>query len=601
MKKTICDLLINKFENHPMVNSIGWIESKTIKFLSFKSYKENIESLALSLLNLGLTSQDKVCLISDTRYEWHLADMAIMCGGGVSVPVYPSYTEDEILYIINHCEAEILLIENEEQAKKIEKIASKLNFVKKIVTLDPLNSETAKTLSSLFKLFDYQQILYSGQEERQIHQDLFVNHITSINESHIATIVYTSGTTGKPKGAIITHKALFQVLMNLQKYARDAIGENDRFLTYLPLSHVLGRLESFLTILFGCETVYAESMNKLINNISVVKPTLLVAVPRVLEKIYEKATNTLNQSTVNELSFKWSMEIANNFHEAIEQDKTPSTGTIIQYGIAKKLIFSKIYQMFGGRIRYFISGGAPLNIDVIKFLRNSGLTVLEGYGLTETIAPCVINPLNRQIPGTVGQPIGDVRIKFSEDNEILIKTQALFSGYYKNEEETLRVFDEEGWFKTGDIGKFDSEGFLIITDRKKDLIITSGGKNIAPQKLENMLKLSNYISNALIIGDKKKYVATLIFINKEAFSDRFEEFELEEDCDYIELASHPKIIETIQAEVDGINEKLASFETIKKFRIVPEDIEDTNYLTPSLKLKRKILFDKYYTLINAMY
>lgn len=601
MKKTLCDLFIKRYQSEPESKCIGWIEKRKVKTISFTTYKEYVEALSISLLNLGVKLQDKVSLLSNTRYEWNLLDLAIMCSGGVTVPIYPSYTDEEVEYIIEHSDSTIIVVENEEQCQKVINSQDKLSKLKKVIAIDDIPREVYTQLKSDIKFFRYHDLLEQGHQERIQSPDLFENNIQNIDTTHQATIVYTSGTTGLPKGAVIKHDALYQVLKNVDKYVLGSINEGDKILTYLPLSHVLGRFESFTTIVLGNEIIYAESMAKLIENIKLVRPTILIAVPRVLEKIYEKAIKQINISQLKKHTFDWAMKVANLYYETLDSDHIPSSGLILQHNLAKKLVFSKIYEMFGGKVRYFISGGAPLDVNIIKFLRNSGLTVLEGYGLTETIAPCCINPLSKQVAGTVGQPIGDVEIKFEDDGEILIKSKALFSGYYKDTKETSRVLDKDGWFHTGDIGVFDSQGFLKITDRKKDIIITSGGKNVAPQKIENILKRSLYIEQCLVIGDKRKFLTALIGISKAQMSKLFEQFEISEDCDFIDLATNTKVNKLIHDEIKVLNENLASFETIKNFRIVPIEITQDNYLTPSLKLKKKALIRDYKNLIDAMY
>lgn len=601
LKPTICDILIDRVKKSPKYNSIGSIENNKIRFINFKKYKEEIECFSIALVNLGVKSQSKVCILSHTRKEWHLSDMAILCAGAVTVPVYPTYTSDEVEYIINHCDAEFILIENTDQFEKILEIQDSLKQIKYIIAIDYIKNELIQKLNSQITFINYDDCMSLGIKEVQKNPDQFILNIESINPDSLATIVYTSGTTGEPKGAMIKHIALFQVLKNVKKYAHSSIHSGDRVLTYLPLSHVLGRLESFFPLIFCCEAVYAENMKRLIANIPLVKPTILVAVPRVLEKIYEKAMLSIDQSEIKKGVFAWATSSANKFFNSLYKDKTPKTSTIIQYQLAKKLVFNTIYEMFGGKIRYFISGGAPLSTQIIEFMRNANLTVLEGYGLTETIAPCFINPMDKQVLGSVGQPMGDVEVKFLDDGEILIKSKALFFGYYKNEEATKESLDEDGWLHTGDIGSFDSQGFLSITDRKKDIIITSGGKNVAPQKIENLLKMTPYISHSVIVGDKQKYLTALIGIEKEHFQKHLEEFEISDDCDYIELANHPLINQLVKNEVENINTELASFESIKKFKIVPIEITTENYLTPSLKIKKKSILKDYRSLVEVMY
>jgi long-chain acyl-CoA synthetase len=326
----------------------------------------------------------------------------------------------------------------------------------------------------------------------------------------------------------------------------------------------------------------------------------MLAVPRIFEKIYDRVQKSLQQDGIKKSIFQWALDVSNTYYEKIDMDKTPSALNIINQQLAFKLVFEKLYQKFGSRIRYFISGGAPLSSEIILFLRNANLTILEGYGLTETIAPCSLNPFDRQIPGTVGKPMGDVEFRFGHDSEILIKSKAMFSGYYKNDEATQDAI-KDGWFHSGDIGEFDKRGHLKITDRKKDIIITSGGKNIAPQKIENLLKLEPHITNAAIFGDKQKYIIALIIIEKDSFINDLSDLGLEKSIDLKSMAHHPKIQEIIWEEIQHTNEELARFEQIKKFYIVDTEVNTDNYLTPSLKLKKKLVFKDYEQQISELY
>ena len=600
-KHTVCDLFLHRVNSTPKLNAIGVIEKRNPIFSSFKSYKENIEALSIALINIGLTPFTKVSILSQTRREWHYFDLAIMCARGVTVPIYPTYSEEEVEYILNHAEAEILIVENTQQLEKIINNIKALTKLKKVVSIESINSDVLAQLPVSIKLHTYEECISLGLQEALNHPDKFNISIQNVSPSDLATIVYTSGTTGEPKGAMITHHALFQVLQNVKKYSHSAFDSSDRLLIYLPLSHVLGRCESYFTILFGLETVYAESINKVMVNIGQTSPTIMLGVPRIFEKIYENIMAALEENPLKKEAFNLAMKVADEYFNRIDNDMSPSSSLIIKYQLAKKLLFQKVQERFGGRIRFFISGGAPLSPKIIKFLRNIGLTVLEGYGLTETVAPCCVNPMNKQVAGSVGQPIGDVEIKFLEDGEILIKSTALFSGYYKNEEATKEVLDEDGWFHTGDIGEFDRAGFLKITDRKKDLIITSGGKNVAPQKIENMLKLSPYISQSVIIGDQKKYLSALIALDMDFMHKKLADMGLSDTSDIKDLANNSTVISLIEQEILDHTTELASFETIKKFKIIPVECTTDNYLTPSMKLKKKNITKDFQNLIEAMY
>jgi long-chain acyl-CoA synthetase len=336
--------------------------------------------------------------------------------------------------------------------------------------------------------------------------------------------------------------------------------------------------------------------------LNLVKPTIMIAVPRIFEKIYQKINDQVNQGPLwKQQSFKIAVQAAELYFQKIDQDRSPNAGELVAYKAAQKFVFNQIYQRFGGRIRYFVSGGAPLAPDIIQFLRYANLTVLEGYGLTETIAPCALNPLSRQVAGTVGKPIGDVEFRFAEDGEILIKTEAMFKEYYKNPEATQAAFGEDGWFKSGDIGHFTPEGYLQITDRKKDLIITSGGKNVAPQKIENKLKAQRWISQAVVIGDNRKYLTAIIGIEKERFIEQLEALGLNLDCSHKELSENPKVKELIEHDIQKANQELAQYESIKRFCIAPMEFTTQNYLTPSLKIKRKLVNQDFKSQIEAMY
>ena len=599
MKETIADMLLERVSKTPSNNSIGITKNGENHFISFKQYKEVIECYALALSQLDINNSDKVCILGQTCREWNYYDLAIMSIGAITIPIYPSYTDEEVNYIVNHSDAKIIILEDNLQLEKIIEIQDKINSVTKIISFKELDSQLISKLN--IEYISPKNMINIGKEAVANNPDQFNRFIENLNPESVATIVYTSGTTGEPKGAVIKHKALFQVLKNVKKFVHSSIGESDRFLTFLPLSHVLGRLESFFPILFGSESVYATDMKKLIEEIPIVKPTLLMAVPRVLEKVYEKAMHQISSKQIKKAVFSWATSIANDYYNSLDENKTPQTSIIAQYQLAKKLVFNKIYHLFGGRIRFFISGGAPLSIKIIKFLRNANLTVLEGYGLTETVAPCFLNPLDFQVPGTVGQPMGDVEVKFADDGEILIRSIALFTEYYKNEDATKEVLDNEGWFRTGDIGKFTDKGYLQITDRKKDIIITSGGKNVAPQKIENLLKVEKHIAQSVIIGDKRKYLTALISIEKESFKDELSKMDLTKDCSIKDIAMHPLTKQLVKNCIDNVNLELASYETIKKFEILPIEISIENYLTPSLKIKKKPILKDFASLIDKMY
>ena len=603
MDKTISKLFVRKTAKTPHKKTIGWIDNNELSFMTNEEYMQKVRTLFYGLLKLECGVQDKVAILGNTSKEWHLFDMAIMCARAVVIPVYPTYMPQEVEYIINHSESKILVLENESQLLKIIEVQDQLKTLKSIVAIKEISEDALEKLNPKFKFYSFSQIKNMGKEEFQISPKVFEESVSASEPLDIASIIYTSGTTGEPKGALITQLAFSSMLANVYQALKTNILSSDRSLVFLPLSHVLGRCDSMLNLVFDLENVYAESLDKVVENLQVAKPTILIAVPRIFEKVYSKIMDTIQkESDLKKKVFDWALKTSSEYYSKINQDKAPGSYLILQKNLAYKMVFEKIYNRFGGRIRFLVSGGAPLSPEIMVFLQNANLTILEGYGLTETIAPCAINPVVRQIPGSIGLPLGDVQIKFAEDGEILIKTKALFSEYYKNPEATKEAFNSDGWFQSGDIGELTSEGYIKITDRKKDIIITSAGKNVAPQKIENMLKVQKHISNAMIVGDKRKFLVAVVSFDREAFLDELEGLGIAGRPSYEDLAREPKIYEVLEKEIQAINHELASFESIKGFMIAPSEFSIENgQLTPSLKLKKKVILKTYTQDIDALY
>ena len=598
---TIGRLLKHRVQKTPECYALGWIENNEVKNLTFSEYKINIEILVAAFRKIGINVGDKIALLSQTCKEWHFLDMATMVSRSCLVPIYPSYLAGEVEYIFNHSDSNVLIVENDKQMEKILAIKGGLPNLKIIISIQELSEEVLKKFRNSYSYFSYKELLSIGKDEIKSNQDLLEFHIQNQQPEDYASIIYTSGTTGEPKGAVITQHALTTMLFNVESTIKGAFNSSDKTLVFLPLSHVLGRCDSLLPLVFGWQAVYAESIEKMVDNLSIVKPTVMIAVPRIFEKIYSKIKDQIAQgSPIEKQAFKWAVGAAEKYFAKIDQDLSPTALEIIQYTLANKIVFTKIYNRFGGKIRYFVSGGAPLSPEIIKFLRYANLTILEGYGLTETIAPCCLNPLAKQVPGTVGRPMGDVQFSFGPDHEIFIKTQAMMKEYYKNPAATAEAI-QDGWLHTGDIGEFTPEGYLKITDRKKDIIITSGGKNVAPQKIENIAKTRPHISQMVVIGDKRNFLTALVGIEKERFLPMLDQLDLPTDCSVGELALNPKVREIIQLEIDEINRELAQFECIKKFELITEEFTTDNFLTPSLKIKRKLVLERYKDQVDAMY
>ena len=599
--RTLGRILKKRVEKTPNKYAIGWIENNEVRNMTFIDYRRTIEVLSMALHKVGMNVGDKVSILAHTSKEWHFVDMAILCSRGCVVPIYPSYLSKEIDYVFRHSDSSILIVENDKQIEKIIPLVQDWPNLRVIISLTDISEENLRKFRNSISYFTYKELIRLGTEELKTNPDLLENLIQNQLPEEYASIIYTSGTTGEPKGAVITQHAFASMLLNIEKTIQGGFTQNDKSLVFLPLSHVMGRCDSLLPLVFGWQSVYAESIDKLVDNIQIVRPSVMLAVPRIFEKIYAKIMAQIEEGNIFEKqAFKWAVHVARKYFNKIDNDLSPSASELLEFKLAQKLVFEKIYNRFGGKIRYFVSGGAPLAPEIIQFLRYANLTVLEGYGLTETIAPCCLNPLQKQVAGTVGRPIGDVQFSFGADGEILIKSEALLKEYYKNPEATAESI-KDGWFFSGDIGEFTSDGYLKITDRKKDLIKTSGGKFAAPQKLENLAKTQPHISYIVVIGDQRKFLTALIGIEKERFLPMLEELELPTDCSLEELSRHEKVKEIIGKEMEAINQELAQYETIKRFTILPEEFSEENFLTPSLKVKTKVVTARYSDTIEAMY
>jgi long-chain acyl-CoA synthetase len=379
------------------------------------------------------------------------------------------------------------------------------------------------------------------------------------------------------------------------------VGEDDIFLTFLPFSHIFGKVEGLLTYHFGWQVYFAESIDKLFTNIGEVRPTVLFAVPRIFEKAYNKIQATVNEgSPLKRALFQWALTVGREYYQSLWNHQKPSLAQIARFEVAKRLVLKKIHAKFGGRLRYCIAGGAPLPLEVAQFMQIVGMTILEGYGLTETCAPVTLNTPDAYKFGSIGKPLPEVALKIAADGEILVKSKKVFREYYKNPEATAESIID-GWFHTGDIGQIDDEGFVRITDRKKDLIVTSGGKNIAPQKIENLLKTQKFVNQVMVVGDKHNYLVALITLEK----DEIIKFAKENNIlfsEYSELIKNDAIVAQVQLSINTVNKSLASYESIKRFKILPfEFTVDGGELTASLKLRRRFCMEKYKSVIEELY
>jgi len=591
MITTLSQMFLNTVKAYPKPDFMLVKKGGVYTPISTEEFGQQVRRFALGLKDLGFAKGDKFIILSENRPEWTVADFASVCQGGVTVPIYTTLMPEQVKYIINDSDAQIVIVSNEEQWAKVAAIRADLGTVKHFITLLP-KAPAAGVLT-------FGEILERGKALEAAHPGLFEEAAGSVAPEDVASIIYTSGTTGVPKGVILTHANFVSNITAVSTIIE--FSEKDTVLSFLPLSHVLERMVTFTYVYKGCTIGYAESIETVAQNLTEVRPHIMVSVPRVFEKIYAKVMDNVRASSgLKRKIFFWGVKVGKAAGAKRLAKKPVKGGLKFRHGLAHKLVFSKVIAKTGGRVRFFVSGGAPLSKDIAEFFYALGLVVLEGYGLTETSPVVSANTFDNLKFGSVGKPIPGVEVKIAPDGEILTRGPNIMKGYYKKPAETAEVF-EDGWFKTGDIGKIDEEGFLSITDRKKDLIVTAGGKNIAPQPIENVLKTNPYIVNAVVIGDRRRFVSALIVPNFE----KLEEYAAANNISYAsraDLAAHPAVVSFLQAEIDKATPNLASYERIKKIAVLDRDFEIArDEMTPSMKIRRNIVQAKYGELIDSLY
>lgn len=569
------------------------------KSVTFRQFHDSVRLLSYGLMSLGIGKGDKVALLSSTRLDWTLADMAILGAGAVTVPIYPSNTPEDVRYILSHSESKAVVVEDSAQLRKILDLKEAAG-VERIIVIEPAAmSAGARDAKNILTLQALEEL---GKREEGNDPARFERNLREAKPDDLITICYTSGTTGVPKGVLLTHDNLMSALEDATQLLEGAIEPEDQLiLSFLPFSHILGKYESLSIHVFGWQEAFAESFDKLPANFQEIRPTLVFAVPRIFEKAFTKITSELaHKPAATQGLFHWAITAGKATFEARWEKKRPRLLDLAQYELADQLIFRQIRAGFGGRLRYAVCGGAPLPKQIGEFFDIVGIRILEGYGLTETCAPIAVNSPHHPRFGTVGKPMPEVAIRIAEDGEILVKSRKVFKGYHRMPEETAAVF-KDGWFQTGDIGLIDEEGMLRITDRKKDLIVTSAGKNVAPQKIENLAKSQKLLNQVVVHGDRRNYLTALVTLNRQLIIQYASENQVL-FSEYSELVKHPKVVTLVQNAIDAINSQLASFETIKKFIILPAEFTvEGGELTPSLKIRRRVIEQRYRALLDSMY
>ncbi len=565
--------------------------------VSWRQYHQKVKEVCLALISLGLKPGECVSVIGENCPEWVYIDLGTMHAGGVTVGVYATNSWEQCKYVVDHSESRFYFVENEEQLDKALRFRGDVPRLEKIIVWD------LKGLKHFHDpmVMSFDEFLALGQEQEKKDPSLFERRWSQVKPDDLARLIYTSGTTGPPKGAMLTHANITWMARAMAE--GNPIEEQDEFLSFLPLCHIFEQLFTiFMNIKYGAIVNFIESTDTVIENMREVSPTVAYGVPRIWEKYYSGIMIQMADATwFKRQIFQLSLNIGKKYAQLKTSRQPISTWLRLAYAFAYLVTFRKLKERLGfDRVRLAFSGAAPISPDIIRFFQAIGIPLREGYGMTEGTGVTCANQGDRVKIGTVGQPLPGVEVKIAEDGEICFRGGNVFKGYFKNPEATAEVL-RDGWMHSGDVGEFDEEGFLKITDRKKDLIITAGGKNIAPQNIENQLKFSPYINDAIVIGDRRKYLTAIIVIDEDNVVKYAQDNKIQYTT-YASLTQHPEIKKLIQKEVDAVNKTLANVETIKKFTILPKKlfVEDGE-VTPTMKVKRKYINEAFKDLIEAMY
>lgn len=565
--------------------------------VTWEQYSQKVKEVSLALISLGLRPGECVSVIGENCPEWVYIDLGTMHAGGITVGVYATNSWEQCKYVVDHSESRFYFVENEEQLDKALRFRAQVPRLEKIIVW---NLKGLKHFHDPM-VMSFDEFLILGRELEKKDPTIFTKRWTQVRADDIARLIYTSGTTGPPKGAMLSHGNITWMARAMAE--GNPIAEQDEFLSFLPLCHIFEQLFTiFMNIKYGAIVNFIESTDTVMENMREVSPTVAYGVPRIWEKYYSGIMIQMADATwLKRKIFQLSLGIGKKYAN-LKTSYQPVPWTLrLAYALAYFITFRKLKERLGfDRVRLAFSGAAPISPDIIRFFQAIGIPLREGYGMTEGTGVTCVNQGDRVKIGTVGQPLPGVEVKIAEDGEICFRGGNVFKGYFKNPQATAEVL-KDGWMHSGDVGELDEEGFLRITDRKKDLIITAGGKNIAPQNIENQLKFSPYINDAIVIGDRRKYLTAIIVIDEDNVVKYAQDNKIQYTT-YASLTQHPEIKKLIQREVDAVNKTLANVETIKKFTILPKKlfVEDGE-VTPTMKVKRKYINEAFKDLIEAMY
>ena len=562
--------------------------------VSYSEFEKETDGFAFGLATLGLKAGDKVAIISENRPEWVYSDMAILNLGGIDIPIYPSLTADSIEFILTNSDSRGVIVSNKFQLNKILKIRDKLKNLQFTIVMN--ESDMLNDVSALYTFRDIQEM---GEIFKTNHPNYVSESRKNINEDDLCTIIYTSGTTGEPKGVMLTHK---NILSNVRAALNSfPIDDKDTFLSFLPLCHIFERMAGYYTCFTAGSTLcFAESIETVSQNLLEAKPTLMMTVPRLFERMHSRIIkNVSSESSLRQKIFYWAIDIGRKYVASKKYGKLSPIITT-QNKLADRLVFKKIKEKTGGNLRFFISGGAALSKELGEFFDAIGISILEGYGLTESSPVIAANRIDDYKFGTVGKPLPGVEVKIAPDGEILARGDNIMQGYYKNKKETDAAIKDR-WLHTGDIGEFDKDGFLNITDRKKHLFKTTAGKYIAPTPIENLFSASEFVDQFVLIGDKRMFLTALIVPDYEAIKEYADSHRIPYN-NLDDLVKKKEIYDLFEKELTKFQKKLANYEKVRKFALLEKPFTlENGEITPSLKVKRKIVEEKYSHLIDEMY
>jgi long-chain acyl-CoA synthetase len=591
--QTVCDIFYRSVDSYRKAEHLKYRRDGVWRAVSSEELRAAVEEISMGLRALGVSPGDKVAIISENRPEWAFADLAVLCAGAADATIYPTLTASQVRYILDDSESKVAFVSNAVQAAKVAEVRAGLPRLQHVVRFDPAPAPGTLSLDELRA---------KGQEAFAADRDAVRRQAAAVTGGDVATLIYTSGTTGDPKGVMLTHANLLHNVLAAAKVF-PMVNHEWTALSFLPLCHSFERTAGHNFMLYAGVTIaYAESVEKVPENMQEVRPWIMCSVPRLYEKMYARVNEKVaSDPPLRQRIFRWAIGVGRKVFAHTVARTEAGALLKLQFALADKLVFSKIKARTGGRLQLFISGGAPLAREIAEFFGAAGMLVCEGYGLTETSPVITCNYPGRVKPGTVGLPLEHVEVKIAEDGEILTRGPHVMKGYYRKPEATAEAIDGDGWFHSGDIGFLDADGCLVITDRKKDIIVTSGGKNIAPQPIENRLKTNKFFSEVVMVGNRRNFPAALVVPNFEAL-EAWAKQGGASVASREELVRRPEVLAHYRRLVDEMTADLAQFERIKKIALLTKEFtQESGELTPTLKVKRRVVEERYKQTIDAMY